>query len=111
MANGHSLRMATALLVLPAGPSSLLPIRMLVVCVGGAGVWLSGSSADPCALCTVVRGLLVDASGARLPSRGSLWSCASRLTLSPEKENVAGVSGLCGNLSRLVCCAHVLCSM
>lgn len=54
MANGHSLRMATALLVLPAGPSSLCPIH-----AGGvwkAGVRLSGPDADPRALLAVVRG-------------------------------------------------------
>lgn len=42
-----------------------------------AGVRLSGSSADPRALLAVVRGLLVDASGVRLPLRGSLWSCVA----------------------------------
>lgn len=57
MANGHSSRMATALLVLPAGPSSLLPIRWRW-CVEGRGaavrpepltrahlsLWFAGSS-------------------------------------------------------------------
>lgn len=57
MANGHSSRMATALLVLPAGPSSLLPTRCRW-CVEGRGaavrpepltrahlsLWFAGSS-------------------------------------------------------------------
>lgn len=78
MANGHSLRMAAALLVLPAGPAPLLP-----TCVGGvwkAGVRLSGPSADPRALLAVVRGVLVDASGSRLSLRRP---CLSRV-LFPE---------------------------
>lgn len=65
--DGHSWRMAAALLVLPAGPAPLLP-----TCVGGvwkAGVRLSGPSADPRALLAVVRGVLVDASGSRLSLR------------------------------------------
>lgn len=67
MANGHSARMATALLVLPAGPSSLLPIPLQ----GGvwkSGVRLSGTSTDPRTLLAVVRGVPVDVLGALAPT-------------------------------------------
>lgn len=63
MANGLSVRLTTALLVLPAGPSSLLPIPL----PGGvwkSGVRLSGPISDPRALLAVVRGVPVAASGA-----------------------------------------------
>ena len=68
MANGgRSSRSASGPLVSPPHPSA-----------GGvwkAGVRLSGPSAAPRALFSVVRVVLVDASGAWLPLRVSLRSC------------------------------------
>lgn len=106
MANGHSLRMATALLVLPAGPSSLLPIRTLVVC---------GRQGCGCPARALTR--------ARFSQwfAGSSWTrqgfvcpyvvhCGrvSRLTLFSETGNVAGVWAV-RTLSRLVCACALLC--